>query len=469
MRLNVIQKDRAYGVLVGTAVGDALGAGYEFGYPRADQTIDMVGGGPFGFEPGEWTDDTTMAIGIAQVTAQGFDLRTSEGLDKVAANWSTWYASGPQDIGNQTRKVLSHRDRNATDMALTAQRVSGLKGGNGSLMRTAPVALAYLDDPVGCADAALKVSELTHDDQRAGEACQIWSEGIRHAVLHGTFAGVRNYVMATGGNVAAYWLPLLDEAEAGQPEDFSKNGWVVHALQAAWWAINHVPADDARHLQAALEAAVRAGGDTDTTAAIAGGLLGARWGRSAVPAKWWRKLHGWPGMPARDLMAMAFLSAQGGQDDSKGWPSVPRIIWPPEYRSGHVVAHPHDPGVLLGDAGAVPLGGYDAVVSLCRMGSETLGVEHIEFWLIDSEGTNANLEFVINDAARTVKALRAGGKTVLLHCVEAKSRTPSVAGRYSLLLGKDPEHVLTALPWADPTPELWTAAVGSGWKSLSAE
>ena len=75
---------------------------------------------------------------------------------------------------------------------------------------------------------------------------------------------------------------------------------------------------DAGHLQRALEVAVRAGGDTDTTAAIAGGLLGARWGASAVPARWRRLLHGWPGLRAKDLIFLAALTAAGGCDDPDG-------------------------------------------------------------------------------------------------------------------------------------------------------
>jgi ADP-ribosyl-[dinitrogen reductase] hydrolase len=73
---------------------------------------------------------------------------------------------------------------------------------------------------------------------------------------------------------------------------------------------------------------------------------------------------------------------------------------------------------------------------------------------------NPNLEFVLDDAARTTAALRAEGKTVLLHCVEGRSRTPSVAARYSVLLGEEPRDVLQAMRWADPNPELWRAAVG---------
>ena len=101
-------------------------------------------------------------------------------------------------------------------------------------------------------------------------------------------------------DVREFWQPLLRQAQEGQPSDFPNNGWVVHALQTAWWAIHR--SDDAeRPLPAALELCVRAGGDTDTTAAIAGGLLGARWGASAVPSDWRDIVHGYPGLRADDL------------------------------------------------------------------------------------------------------------------------------------------------------------------------
>ena len=90
----------------------------------------------------------------------------------------------------------------------------------------------------------------------------------------------------------------------------------MHALQAAWWAITHAAASGPEHLQQALELAVRAGGDTDTTAAIAGGLLGARWGASAVPARWQQMLHGWPGYRTSDLIDLALATASGGHGES---------------------------------------------------------------------------------------------------------------------------------------------------------
>ncbi|MEV6219412.1 ADP-ribosylglycohydrolase family protein [Nocardia sp. NPDC051833] len=291
--------DRVAGVLVGGAAGDALGAGYEFTVPGPGAVIDMVGGGPFHWAPGEWTDDTSMALAIvlAAVNGPGIDL------DAVAAGFVAWYDSVPPDIGNQTRNVLSARPSSALSMQAVAMSLSGRTGGNGSLMRTAPVALAYLDDPTACVAAAGRIGMLTHFDEHAVEACKIWTYAVRHAVLHADFDGVREYVC--GSTQAAYWNERLDEAEKGTPADFPNNGWVVHALQTAWWAITSTDQSTPEHLPRALEACVRAGNDTDTTAAIAGGLLGARWGASAVPARWRSLLHGYPGLTGADLPDLA--------------------------------------------------------------------------------------------------------------------------------------------------------------------
>ncbi|HET9646623.1 MAG TPA: ADP-ribosylglycohydrolase family protein, partial [Microlunatus sp.] len=172
-RLTPAQTHRAAGVLLAAATGDALGAGYEFTHPHPDQPIAMIGGGLGNFAPGEWTDDTSMTVAITEVTATGVDLRTPEGLDAVAAGFVRWYDSGPADIGTQTRRVLSARDTSAAAMQATAAALPGRTAGNGSLMRTAPVALAYLHDPVARAQAAAAVSALTHPDPHATEACQI--------------------------------------------------------------------------------------------------------------------------------------------------------------------------------------------------------------------------------------------------------------------------------------------------------
>ncbi len=191
MTLTAGQRDRACGALLGTAAGDALGAGYEFGPSlAADAPVDMIGGGLGPFKPGEWTDDTSMAIAIAEIAATGTDLRDEEAQDYVAERWH-WWAKTAKDIGNQTSSVLSAAGRRgisaqtAREESAALHKRTGHTAGNGSLMRTAPVALAYLDDEAALVEAARAVSELTHHDPGAGDACVLWCTAIRHAILTG--------------------------------------------------------------------------------------------------------------------------------------------------------------------------------------------------------------------------------------------------------------------------------------------
>lgn len=325
--LSGARADRAAGVMLAAACGDALGAGYEFGPPIPEPTpVGMVGGGVFGWAPGEWTDDTAMAIPLlraaAAAHADGVDLL--DRLDDVVAAWTEW-ARDARDVGTQTRAVLTAAARASDPVTATACRhaaverfrTTGRAGGNGSLMRTAPVALAYLHDPERMAVAARAVSDLTHPDPDAGDACVLWCAAIRHAVLTGHLDATTGLTLLPEDRVAL-WADRIAEATAQPPEMFGHNGWVVHALQAAWSAISHTPvppADPAKgrfpaqHLQASLERCVRLGGDTDTVAAIAGALLGAAWGASAVPAAWRRRVHGWPDWTADDLIRHGHLSA----------------------------------------------------------------------------------------------------------------------------------------------------------------
>jgi len=323
VELTAAQRDRACGVLLATAAGDALGAGYEFGPPLPDVApVTMRGGGACDWAPGEWTDDTAMAIAIAEVAATGADLRGVDAQDQIVARWVGWSRTAP-DVGIQTRQVLGQvLDGGVSGAAAAALAASadlhertGHTAGNGSLMRTAPVALAYLDDPGGLAETAMAVSALTHFDRLAGEACALWCLAIRHAILTGELdarAGL-GYLPARTVDV---WAARLVEAERSRPRDFSNNGWVVEALQAAWCAIVHRqysdPGGDPRLgvsatdlLRMSLENAVRGGRDADTVAAIAGGLVGAALGASAVPEEWLRAIHGWPGYKAPDLTRLA--------------------------------------------------------------------------------------------------------------------------------------------------------------------
>src|SRR3954453_519070 len=104
--LTAAQSDRAAGVLLALAAGDALGAGYEFGPPLPDDLeVRMAGGGSFSWAPGEWTDDTSMAVAIAEVSATGAGLRSDDAQDAIAARWAEW-SVGAKDVGIQTRQVL---------------------------------------------------------------------------------------------------------------------------------------------------------------------------------------------------------------------------------------------------------------------------------------------------------------------------------------------------------------------------
>lgn len=453
------RNDRAEGVLLGTAAGDALGAPYEFQPPRGPElSVEMKGGGPW--EAGEWTDDTAMAIAIAEVAATGADLRDEAAQDVIVSRWHTWSLTA-KDVGIQTRSVLSAAARRAPITAVAARAASanhhestGRTAGNGSLMRTAPVALAYLDHEDAMVTAARAISELTHFDPDAGDAAVLWCCAIRHAVLT-TELDVRVGLRHLDADRRKMWVARLDEAEKVRPAAIPNNGWAVAALQAAWSAISSTRGDGPEHLRRGLDAAVRSGFDTDTVAAIAGGLLGAAYGASAVPLQWRQLLHGWPGLTARDLVGLA-KAIQGKGATSTG-PSYAG------YRTDALVPHPFDDGVLIGGIGALRQlpAEVDAVVSLCRVADADApaGMPHVEVRLIDSTDADENphLDHVLLDAARAIEDLRAQGHTVLLHCVEAYSRTPTVAALYGArvrgLSGDDAlQAVLDVLPDANPNP-----------------
>lgn len=460
MKLNSAQTDRACGAALGSAVGDALGAGYEFRPALGDATQpQMIGGGLGNFAPGEWTDDTTMAWCILDVAATGQDLRSEAALTAIARNFRSWKESGPADIGIQTSQILGRVGPNPTAAAMTAAAEdlhvrTGRTAGNGSLMRTAPVALPYLDDPEAVVEAARSISALTHFDPRAQEACVLWSLAIRRAVIDGEL-DLRDGLRYLDDEAVAYWTERIDEAETSDPKRFSPNGWVVSALQAAWSAIVHSDG-----FAETLNTAIRIGHDTDTVAAIAGALIGAKWGASAIPATWRRILHGYPGKRGEDLVHAAILASRGGPKPGV-WPNKSRMT--DGGTTGVLVKHPYDEGVLLGDLNALDKlpAEVTAVISLCRVGTAQVppaGIEHICYRLMDEpdRSENPNLDFVLDDAAKTVAALRDEGKVVLVHCVAAHRRTPTVGIAYALDRGFGLAEATSAvrgvLPRVNPNP-----------------
>ena len=357
-RLSPRQRDRALGVVLGAALADAVGASYEFsavspGVSLSGSARDLVGGGPFDWEPGEWTDDTAMAVPILKAAARGADLSSDETLTEIVQAWFEWRA-GAADVGVQIQRVFTDAataavagdtTADASDPTDSGVRLGGAKvpepatmraaatalheatgrtAGNGSLMRTAPVALTALLDPNGAlvtARAARAISDLTHADPDAGNACVLWCLALRETVLHGAEHGVVDVLERAAGaarelgaleeSAAKVWLHRIHEAAANDPAAFPKNGWVVHAFQAA---VASIAAGQAYALTArgpagtsyvhTVEVAINAAGDTDTVASIAGALAGAEVGGSALPFAWVRSAHGWPGLQAQDLAAL---------------------------------------------------------------------------------------------------------------------------------------------------------------------
>ena len=468
--LGPVELDRAVGSLVGLAAGDALGAGYEFG-PAPTSAPEMIGGGLGSWEVGEWTDDTQMAICVAEVASTG-----TLDVEVVGDRFVTWLRSDPSDVGIQTRAVLGGAT-GGTQLAARAtdhfRENPGSAAGNGSLMRTAPVALAHLGDDEAIATAAMEVSLLTHGDPLAGQACVLWCIGIDRAIREGRLDGAHDGLELLPAPARQPWATRLAAAEADPPGSFRPNGFVVTALQAAYAAVRQTPVPSATpctHLQRALEQAVQIGDDTDTVAAIAGQLLGARWGASAVPLQWQALLHGWPGYRVDDLTSLAVLAARNGAPDGNGWPMADHLV--PYYRDhfaarGTSVALADDDGVRIGDAATStePEPG-EVVVSLCRMGRRDVpaGVEHHQVWLVDDADpeSNPNVAFLLGDLARAITTWRQQGRPVLVHCVRAESRTPTVAAaylceRFGLSAATALDRVRRVLPAANPNPSFRSA------------
>ncbi|MCB0976929.1 MAG: ADP-ribosylglycohydrolase family protein [Acidimicrobiales bacterium] len=279
-------KARAIGALLGLAVGDAVGTTLEFKPPGTFEPItDMVGGGPFGLTPGQWTDDTSMAMCLAESILDTGELDAADQLRRYV-KWRRdgyWSSTGRCfDIGATTTRALSRFERDATVIDAT---IDHEQAANGSLMRLASVPVRWFRDPAEAAQLSAESSRTTHPAARPVDACRLYGAMIA-ALIGGADIEA---VLAPG-----FWSgPALDpEVEAvargswraKEPPQIRGTGFVVAALEAAIWAV--AGAEDFR--DAVLRAA-NLGDDADTTAAIAGQLAGARWGVDAIPAEWREK------------------------------------------------------------------------------------------------------------------------------------------------------------------------------------
>ena len=288
-------RDRFRGALLGLAVGDAVGTTVEFKNPGTFAPVtDMTGGGPFRLSPGEWTDDTSMALCLAEslIERNGFDARDQ--MERYVRWWRSGHLSSTGrcfDIGNTVRHALSTFEQTGNPRAGPTHEMSA---GNGSLMRLAPVPLFFAsrrdsDAIAMCAESSV----TTHGAPVAVDACRYFG-ALLVAALTGAskeaLVGAARYQPNDG-----YWErsplhPVIAEIADGsfrrkEPPEIRGTGYAAHCLEAALWAF---------HRSASFEEgcllAVNLGDDADTTAAVFGQLAGAYYGASGIPGRWMERL-----------------------------------------------------------------------------------------------------------------------------------------------------------------------------------
>jgi ADP-ribosyl-[dinitrogen reductase] hydrolase len=278
---------RYQGCLLGLAVGDALGTTLEFTPPGrggAPPLTTIVGGGPFGLPAGAWTDDTSMALCLAEslVACHGFDARDQ--MERYVRWWRDGENSSTGrcfDIGNATAAALR---RYVEDGDPYAGSADPHQAGNGSLMRLAPVVLWFAGDPARAEEMAAASSRTTHAAVEAVDACRYAARLLVRALA----GAPKATLLSTPGDDLA---PAVAAVAAGsyrdgEPPAIRGTGYVVRSLEAALWAFHR--ADSFR--DGAL-AAVNLGEDADTTGAIYGQIAGAHYRADGIPADWLAALH----------------------------------------------------------------------------------------------------------------------------------------------------------------------------------
>ncbi|MEN9936871.1 MAG: hypothetical protein RLZZ387_3450 [Chloroflexota bacterium] len=303
---------RYHGALLGLATGDALGTTLEFTTPGGFAPIDdMVGGGPFALAPGQWTDDTSMALCLAAslVERQQFDPRDQ--ISRYVRWWRDGYMSSTGacfDIGNTTRLALATFLKTGDPYAgPTAPNTAG----NGALMRLAPVPLAYAHDPRAAVGLAAESARVTHGAPVAVDACRYMAALIVGALRGDTKEALLapDYTPAPGLWDEQPLHPEIAAIAAGsfrakEPPAIRGSGYAAASLEAALWAF----ARGASFREGCL-LAVNLGNDADTTGAVYGQLAGAYYGEEGIPSEWRERLalRDQIGVLADQLLALAAL------------------------------------------------------------------------------------------------------------------------------------------------------------------
>ena len=278
-------RDRAIGALVGLAVGDALGTTPEFRPPDSYVPLtDVVGGGPFHLAPGQWTDDTAMALALGDSLVAHPELDPTDLMTRFSdwRNRGTYSCTGRCfDIGSTVSAAL--RRFQSTGQAI-AGSTDPATAGNGSLMRLAPVAVRHWIYPKALRSVALAQSATTHRAPEAMMACALFAEMLAAAIAgEDPLAPLCSNGSDTYGKLA---LAIARGSWRGKPRSaIRSSGYVINSFEAALWSVGRTTC-----FADAVLTAANLGEDADTTAAIAGQLAGARYGLSGIPQAWLDKL-----------------------------------------------------------------------------------------------------------------------------------------------------------------------------------
>ena len=271
---------RALGAFLGLAVGDAVGTTLEFcGRDAQPRLEDMVGGGPFHLPAGAWTDDTAMALALADSLAAAEELDARDLMDRFVR----WRRNGDYscrgdcfDIGNTTRAALDRYLQTGDPLAGSTDPGSA---GNGSLMRLAPVALRFWNDRPRLVAAAAEQSRTTHGAEETVDACRAFAGLLADAIAGVPRADVLARREFEGAEAIAR---IMAGGWRGRPRhEIRSSGYVVHTLEAALWSVART--GDFRN---AVLLAANLADDADTVAAVTGQLAGALYGLSGIPADW---------------------------------------------------------------------------------------------------------------------------------------------------------------------------------------
>ena len=262
-------QDRQRGCLLGLAIGDAMGMPTEFKVRGEFEPItNFRAGGPFNLNTGEWTDDTSMALCLADsIIATG----TIDPID-LHARFLRWLEIGENshngrcfDIGAITHEALL-LNKNRLEFIFPKDLLHG--AGNGSIMRLAPVAIRWINDVDVALNMAILQGKVTHGNSEAISCCIELCKNLIH--------------LMTGNDIKE----VFTQNWVGLPSsEISSSGYCVDTLNAAQWAVSNTD-----NFRDAILLAVNLGGDSDTCGAVTGQLAGALYGGSAIPEEWLEKL-----------------------------------------------------------------------------------------------------------------------------------------------------------------------------------